>query len=93
MGGPYQRNEQDDTGRRIDAAERVLTAAKREVESLQALSDTEETVTALLYSVIIAWADEQVTRGGCDLTEEEREYGQIQNALISLEHKARWFNA
>lgn len=93
MGGPYQRNEQDDAGRRLDAAERVLTAAKREVEALQQLSGTEESIPALLYSVIIAWADEQITRGGCDLTEEEREYDEIQEALVSLEHKARWFNA
>ncbi len=93
MSGPYQRDEGDDTGRRLDAAVRLLTAAKREVESLQSLSDAEESVPQLLHSVIIAWADGLIDAGGCDLTATEAEYDTIADALVSLEHKARWFNA
>lgn len=93
MGGPYQRSEQDDTGRRMDAAARVLTEAKRELDALQMLSETDESMPALLYAVIIAWADELISAGGCDLTEDEAEYGVLEEALVSLDHKARWFNA
>lgn len=63
MIGPCQRHEHDDAGRRMDAAQRILTAARAELEELLALSGEPENLEHLLYMVVVTMVDEQIDAG------------------------------
>jgi len=72
-----ERAPDDHAGHRLDAADRVLAVAAKELASLEDTS-----MPALLYATIIGWADEQIDLGY--LTEDEPEFDQIEKALATL---------
>lgn len=81
MPGPYQRDEKDATGRRIDAAERVVHFMHRELRSLKELSGEPETMPQLFYAAIVAWFDGQADG---PLPYQESKLDMVERALLEL---------
>lgn len=92
MIGPMQRHARDLTGAGLDAANRLLTAAKLEVRDLaEQRSDRASTEGAawsmeqLIHGLLVTWLDEQIDAGV--LTEElvDPDLDRVLKALVRLE--------